>query len=166
MGRTSKENIVYRGGTTYPFNTLAIDPGVAGSGVAVWLAGEKYPCFNEAVKKKDRKAYRNYFAELLHKFEVKYVMIEKPAFQNSVKGQMALRKGDLIELTLFVGGMEMALMELGAEVELIDVSLWKGQLPKEVVNTRIKSVFPEVNAKSHDWDAIGIGLWGLKMINC
>jgi Holliday junction resolvasome RuvABC endonuclease subunit len=42
---------------------------------------------------------------------------------------------------------------------------WKGQLPKVAVNKRIRSILRPKEVKllskpaSHDWDAVGIGLW-------
>lgn len=165
MGRTCVKDFVDRNSNSFEVNTLSIDPGIAGSGIAVWRAGEKFPFLNFPLRKKTRADYRNEFASIVSMYDIKFVLIEKPGFQASEKGQMVLRKGDLVELCLFVGGMEMALLELGCFVELVEVSAWKGQLPKDVVNRRIQNVYPEVNAKSHDWDAIGIGFWALGLIN-
>lgn len=165
MGRASVKDLVDRDTNSFKVNTLSIDPGIAGSGVAVWKAGERNPFLNYPLRKKTRADYRNEFVSIVSMYDIKMVLIEKPGFQASEKGQMVLRKGDLVELCLFVGGMEMCLMEAGCLVELIDVATWKGQLPKDVVNRRIQKVFPEVDAKSHDWDAIGIGFWATGLIN-
>lgn len=165
MGRTRVEDFVDRDKNTFKVNAITLDPGIAGSGFAVWKKGEKYPVLNFPIKLKDRKAYGDLLAELIDEHKAEVVLIEKPAFQSSEKGQMVLRKGDLVELVLFVGFMDAVVILSGKESILVEVPTWKGQLPKDVVNRRIARYWPDVKAKSHDWDAIGIGLWAVGAIN-
>jgi hypothetical protein len=105
-----------------------------------------------------------YIAQKIHQqnslegYHITRVYIEMPAFFESSEGAMVARKGDLVKLTWFVGLL--CGMFYPIPTELIEVNKWKGQLPKEVVERRIKKIDPAYhNLKSHSYDAVGIGLY-------
>ena len=94
------------------------------------------------------------------------VVIELPQFFNTAQGQAVAGKGDLGKLMLVVGAMAAIAHggSLGLFVRFAPVIQWKGQLPKSVVEKRIRKILgasfcEEMCIKKHGWDAVGIGLW-------
>jgi len=103
--------------------------------------------------------------------------IEFPQFMETSGGRASARRGDLVKLVYMCGRIhQMAHAAWRSEVHMAKVSEWKGQMPKAAVNNRILRVYAEkygsksqarrelesVGAspdQSHDWDAIGLGLW-------
>lgn len=141
---------------------MTIDPGISGTGYAVWQDdilkdhgvitygyGDWY-CKTQAIAKK-LSTYANFY-------KIKKAHIEYPAKFGGAGGDMVAAAGDLVKLAFFVGYTTNA---LGCPVELVEVIKWKGQLPKEIVKQRIKKLIPNCKATSHDFDAIGIGLYTL-----
>lgn len=101
------------------------------------------------------------------------VTCEFPEFQTSASRSMGWMRGDLQKLTYLVGAIGyMTYARLaeknhpGSLFEPVPVSQWKGQLPKTVVESRIRDtlgnrVCERLDIKTHAWDAVGIGLWRL-----
>ncbi len=162
---------------------MCIDPGVAGTGVSIWptksfSSSEKdrhLPLFHRSFKLKSPLAFYHYFLELTEEYGVERVYIENAHYHGtgSAKGQMTAQKGDLVVLAKYIGGLLATFQLNGIEAQTIDVTTWKGQLPKTVVMRRIQGIWPEcpskVNKKGeptgHDWDAIGIGYYLMGLIN-
>lgn len=96
--------------------------------------------------------------DLIHPLE--RVIIEEPAYFQSAGGGVAARRGDLVKLALVTGAFAgIANCKYMAVIELVPVTTWKGQLPKEVVIKRIREKLPKIKGvTSHAWDAVGIGL--------
>jgi Holliday junction resolvasome RuvABC endonuclease subunit len=144
-------------------NRLYIDPGISGTGFAFFSKENKtfVPDFNLSFHKPSLLKYYEFYQEFIDRYEVEFVMIERPQFfgLDSTKGLMVAVKGDLITLTMLAGGYEGIAILNGCEVETIEVNKWKGQLPKEVIKERIRRVWKEVSCKNHDWDAVGIAYY-------
>jgi hypothetical protein len=140
---------------------ITIDPGATGSGWAVWDA--KWMLLGNGIVIPpsafawETKAYWvvTRLEEVAEKWGCTEGYIEYPAFFQ-VHGAGVATSGALVKLAWFVG---LVCGSLPFPPELVTVNEWKGQLPKEVVIKRIKKILPAVNAKSHDWDAIGMGLY-------
>lgn len=116
-------------------------------------------------------------ANVLHwlaKLELRprWVVCEYPAFMGSAAGIMVASAGDLVKLAHMCGRIHQNVLENWALMSskhyvFAEVGNWKGQLPKKVVNRRIlkmlgNGALSQARASrsfSHDWDAIGIGLW-------
>lgn len=99
---------------------------------------------------------------------VSRICCEYPAFFDSVSGQMVAKRGDLVKLTFLIGYIAGMLHEFG-KCELIPVNEWKGQLPKSVINERVKQILGEkrwnlLGLKSHAVDACGIALFVLGLM--
>ena len=155
---------------------IAIDPGVHGCGVAFLING------------KLKVAYYIPTAEEcpLHSFDIHAAdatevvfILEKPQIYKTrlLKGD----PNDLIDVAVAGGEMLGKLRTIARchvpvhriAVEKIKPALWKKQLPKEVVQERVKPkltpqelavvVKPKPASLMHNvWDAVGIGLWGVK----
>lgn len=139
---------------------MTIDPGLNGTGFAIWNRDWEL-IFNNIFIFKDVDIvsrghnYRNSLVVICKKFNVNKIFIEYPSLFQTNKGIVTATSGALVKLSWLVG----VLSSITIETELIPVQSWKGQLPKEVVKQRILHYLPNVKAKSHDWDAIGIGLY-------
>jgi hypothetical protein len=101
------------------------------------------------------------------------VTCEFPEFQTSASRSMGWMRGDLQKLTYLVGCIgHMTYMlttkNTGSMFEPVPVSQWKGQLPKAVVESRIRdslgaTACNRLGIKTHAWDAVGIGLRRLEV---
>jgi len=147
---------------------LSIDPGTNGTGWASW--DEKnwrklVPPLNTGVIFPPRSLNWQDKVEFVAKQFEKYpkiptikVYIEYPAFHESFGGEVVARSGALVKLTYLVGFISSRF----PKVLLVPVRNWKGQLPKTVVEERIRKLLGPVvcsSFKTHIWDAVGIGLY-------
>lgn len=167
-----------------PKTIITVDPGTAGLGIAVWDRVEWEVVYSLNIKQKrellqtltpikhftktfkEKEKYFHWFDELLITYNCSIVYCEKPAYMGSSdKGQMVAESGRLVTLALHVGGLRAIAWTRACSFHLIDVATWKGTLSKAIVQERILRVWPECQAKSHDWDAIGIGMYLLGLIN-
>lgn len=143
-------------------NNISIDPGLNGTGYAIWdkkwnLLDNGVIIFSDRYELETRiNLYSSAVRNLVLKNHCKFLYIEYPAFFNTVKGSVTASGGGLVKLSVLIGAICGRSRIL---YEFVPVVKWKGQLPKKVVENRIKGILPKVNAKSHDWDAIGIGLY-------
>lgn len=90
------------------------------------------------------------------------VYCEFPAFHGGTKGAVTASSGALVKLSWMVGFLDGLFTPEFIPFELVPVNKWKGQLPKEVINERIKKILPESvwkNFKKDTWDAVGLGLF-------
>jgi hypothetical protein len=92
------------------------------------------------------------------------VYIEMPAlFSGTVKGEVSASSGALVKLAFSTGVLCMVCSLYGVPCHFVEVNSWKGQLPKDVVRTRIvqRLGMPSVlkSIREHAWDAVGIGLY-------
>ena len=141
---------------------ITIDPGATGSGWAVW--NREWDLNRNGIIIPDKnleweaKAYfvAATLAKVVADFNCDEGYIEYPAFFQAHGACGVANSGALVKLAWFVG---LVCGSLPFAPRLITVGSWKGQLPKKVVISRIKRILPDVKATSHDWDAIGIGLF-------
>lgn len=156
---------------------LTIDPGLSGTGWAVWEAGswEKLEkpidsgSFSIPNALKDTPWYER--ADRLcdeirtpyYKHCVRCCFIEQPEYMPSGVGLTAAGRGDLVKLTMLAGMLVSRVFINRATSPWfpVPVSEWKGQLKKEVCFERIKSLIKiDIRTKTtHELDAIGLGLY-------
>lgn len=77
--------------------------------------------------------------------------------------QLGWAAGDLQKLVFLVGMLAGYLHE-ARTFELVKPGEWKGQLPKSVVNRRLRRRFGAGAVQDWDkdmWDAVGIGMWSM-----
>jgi hypothetical protein len=164
---------------------MTIDPGIAGSGFAVWDKFQwdlmmtsnigykssnlifKPPMIHLVKKFNTDFKYMLFLQTFIKALNIKRIYCEKPKFMGmgSAKGHMVAVKGDLITLAIFVGSLKATALLNHVPMYMVEISEWKGTLSKEIVNEKILTLWPGCKAKSHDWDAIGIGLYLLGLIN-
>jgi hypothetical protein len=90
-----------------------------------------------------------------------HLVVEMPHYQESAVGSFAWKTGDLQKLVLLVGFL---VADNWGAVTLVNPREWKGQLPKAVVEERIRKRLGTkacAGFKKDIWDAVGIGLWAL-----
>jgi hypothetical protein len=95
---------------------------------------------------------------------VKAVYCEEPVYFGSLRGDAAARGGSLVKLSVAVGAITQMCKTQAphADVELVAVRDWMGQLAEETMRKRITKRLGEEatkKVKSHAWDAVGIGLY-------
>jgi hypothetical protein len=158
--------------------TIGIDPGLTGTGLAIFrrkilvrvgtvtVSSSKQPNWQDramTIAMTVRTICMPYTdgngcADAMHAF------IEYPAFHQSAGGQMVARRGDLLKLTYLTGLIAGHLSPIN--FTLVPVIQWKGTLPKEVTQERIRrELLPrQLNLikSHHSYDAVGIALYGLK----
>lgn len=172
-----------------PTRLLSIDPGLAGTGYVFWMkrvpwaAGVLRPLQRDVTLNSDELVdrSRSIVRQLLalgpqcpthHSTACacwnghdSAVVIEFPEFHESLKGRTARSTGSMDKLAFLIGVMAASFPRPWA-VKLVRVRQWKGQLPKEVVISRMKKRHgdrpEEIGVKSHAWDALGIGDWYLR----
>jgi len=151
---------------------MTIDPGLGGTGVAIWDAEafnkrDALPVWHKAFRKNGLDKYLQEFTELIEWYGITKVWIENAHYHGtgSAKGQMVAQTGGLVKLAKFIGALQGLCYSLKVQIKTVDVPEWKGQLPKDVVNMRILRVWPECDCTTHDWDAVGIGLYLQGRIN-
>lgn len=141
---------------------LSIDPSINYCGVAVHRRNGDllvYTLLRPSSKcsshlDKSRSIY-NQVRVLLDAYPKTQLIIECPQYWGAA-GYLARESGALFKLT-FVCGM---LFSLADDVIVVTPNDWKGQLPKAVVNNRLRKIYPDVDIAKLDHnivDAIGIG---------
>lgn len=153
---------------------ITVDPGLTGTGVAVWDANGKL-LYARAVGCGDG-ALTERAAHIVEKVRPyvtkgaprpRRMVIEQP---QTYRGRAA--KGDansLLSLSMLVGG----LATLSPTVELVLPRVWKGNMPASIVEMRgrealqlseVLNVDLECSKKHQTdvWSAVGIGLWWLR----
>jgi len=141
---------------------LSIDPGLEGTGLAIWEGLEaNRPLKTMALKFKTKEEYLKSLNRILSEYMITYVLCEDTIlFQGSARGHASASTGKLFKLSRFIGAIEDLCNRLMIKFELIAPNKWKGQLPKDVACSRIKVLCPFIPDKPHHLiDAVGIGLY-------
>lgn len=157
---------------------LAIDPGLQGTGLALFLAPTVRPVAVTVLKRQtvgqwwDRAlllaeqavTWASAEARRHGPAAVGVVLCEFPQYQASPGRAMGWRTGDLQRLTFLTGVLAAGFPD--AQFQPVVPSAWKGQLPKTVVEMRIRerlgdTTCARLGIQTHAWDAVGLGLWGL-----
>lgn len=152
---------------------MSVDPGITGTGISLWSDSlwEKKVAPIRVLNIMPRR-YSNWtgkassvteqFNKLLAEVKPVEVYCEWPAYFDDAKGRMAAKEEGLTKLTFCVGNFSAICQLRGIPFILVPVRVWKGQLPKEIIEKRIIERIPEVlelNPRTHMWDSIGIGLF-------
>mgnify|MGYP001572486593 CR=1 FL=1 len=145
---------------------MTIDPGTNGTGFAIWNNEgilKEYGVINPPSKYTEWRERAEYVVSQLE-IEIKFYSpsissyyVEEPSFFQSTGGRVTASSGSLVKLSMLVG---MIIDHFNAKT--VKVNEWKGQLPKRVVENRVKKILGKEkskNIKSHAFDAIGIGLY-------
>ena len=142
---------------------LTIDPGLNGTGWALWSRGWILLDWGDIYSKRPLWLDKGYeignYLESISK-RAHYIFTEYPSYFDSTGGRMVAKRGDLLKLTWFVGYICGRFKS--KYPTLVTVQSWKGQLPKKVTEARARRELPQLrkmNMKSHVFDAIGIGLY-------
>lgn len=161
---------------------ISIDPGISGTGVAVWSESEwkekVCPIDVRNIYGKKTEDWLGKMRSILAQLEeiidqhepVRKLYIEFPEKMDSLKGNAAVvskvrgglkEPGDVFKLTYLVGAVAELCRSNDVGFRYYLPSEWKGQIGKSIVEQRIKMRIPNIvdlNPKSHSFDAIGIGL--------
>ncbi len=159
---------------------LSVDPGLNAIGWAWWYARPRLekPLLAGVISvpakmiKKTAETWHDRIGNILYYLDHRLdtdaekmtrLVVEWPEFRDGAVGRAAAARGNLTQLAFCCGALYTVAVAKGATFELLAVSKWKGQLPKEVVEKRIKRAIGDCDQegspfKSHAWDAVGIGL--------
>lgn len=159
---------------------LTVDPGVKAMGFCWWDAKywkrELQPPVRAEVIFPDRKEKDPYecIRQIMSQFfSIKVaeravclrVVCEAPVYFHGAVGRAVAVRGDLTELAISAGVVASLALCHGLKFEAAPANHWKGQLDKEMMQSRIveclgQAAYSVLSAKRlHDWDACGIGLW-------
>lgn len=153
-----------------PQRMISVDPGVGGTGVAVWKGSKLYESatLHSYLEIWERKAFEiadEFLRRYVEPFKAHTIVLEKPAFMAGAGGTMVARSGDLVKLCLLTGMLVQAARQKETEIRLVLPTQWKGQLPKDVTKRRVIEALGYENQtmsakhSDHAFDAVGIGLW-------
>jgi hypothetical protein len=90
---------------------------------------------------------------------VRRIVCEWPKFHECAPGQVVAATGSLVKLACSVGMIMEVARRHQASFVPIEIADWKGQMTKKAVEARILKRFPLLPLKSHEYDAVGIGLY-------
>jgi len=141
---------------------ISIDPSINYCGCAIHnINGELFvhtllrpSCKSDDYLKKSKDIY-DQVSVLLNTYPNTKLVLEVPQFWGSA-GFMARESGAVFKLT-FLCGMLFSLSDTTLALTPND---WKGQMPKHVVNNRLRKVYPNLDIAKMDHnivDALGIG---------
>ncbi len=167
-----------------PSPFLTIDPGLQGTGWALWsrrefknlvaplASGVLVPTWTnpEGDELPWQYVVSRFATEIvfgLHnrfrRSEPSVWYVEEPAFMEGGKGMVTARSGSLLKLMSLYGAI------LGASagpsmfsIVPVPVAVWKGQTPKEIIARRVMKRLPNwtpTTKATHEIDAVGIGLF-------
>jgi len=150
---------------------LCIDPSVQSLGWAVFELYEAYGVLINTGEIKIRKSnwiYRlDFMINQLYKLfileSIDLILIEQPIIYYSGRGAVAANSESIMKLCSFVFAVrQMFLDYFHAEVQLVDVRKWKGQIPKSVTQKRNKKHWNFESDNDDISDAVGIGDWYIR----
>lgn len=159
---------------------LSVDPGYAACGWVLWHfelnRTGKWSIEQAGVMHSDTKAKNtSYFRtnvmidglqDRLGYTPLECLVCEEMQIMGGAGGYASSRT-TILPLCAAVGQWARWIHSKGGRFVPAPVSEWKGQLPKDVVNDRVKKLLSRKDLealspdRSHDWDAAGIGLWYL-----
>lgn len=163
------------------YRVLSIDPGTKITGWAVFEVDEikhagKYVCsssikYKPSYPKKgwlDRIEYMvARMINLVQSYGIDKVVIEQPEVFMRGRGVGASNSGAVVKLAGLVFAMKYAIIysrkKRKAKVcQLVSVRKWKGNIPKEVTQRRIKKHLRLSITENNEADAVGLGSWYIK----
>lgn len=157
---------------------IAIDPSVSSCGIARWrfttwarwekaLPPEEVHLWHPPSKAKAWHEKMNWMARALDIYiaeadlPIHSVGCELPMMVRG-GGEVVANSGALVKLSCCVGAFAGVCAMHDVEFVPVPVHDWKGQLPKTMVNRRIKKLLGAANCREFRadiWDAVGIGLY-------
>jgi len=151
---------------------LSIDPGTRKTGWAIFR-NSKYLTSGAIIIKDKSLSWlqRNdvvgtRFDNLLSSYKINTVVIEEPGlFIMSVKGRAASNSGSILKLTALVHSLRVVARTRGIEVVLMPVRKWKGNVPKEITQRRIKRHLGIDVKQLDESDSVGLGMYYIKHFN-
>jgi hypothetical protein len=101
--------------------------------------------------------------------EVSEIVCEEPEHRAGAVGMAAAGRGDVIHLAACVGYWAALASIRGAKFTPVRVSVWKGNMSKDMTAERIemrlrglgvepRDYLSHTKPRKHDWDAAGVGL--------
>lgn len=140
-------------------NFLVIDPGI-NTGWA-HIQGREVVAYGvirargKGFLERHESLMKKFNAEVLYFYPDEKIFIEFPSFQNLV----AQNTGSIIKLAFIIGRLFEMCKTMEMKAELIPVSAWRGNCPKEILWRRAEKFFglPDGILKDHEGDAVGIG---------
>lgn len=159
--------------------TVAIDPGLNTSGVAIFKGGYlldgwsvRTNCKNTDPLPNRIKAMGISIVHLVttNTSTINNLLVEFPQVYDARKGLQKANSGNSVLPLAAIVGFVCAKVE-SYKIEYIKPREWKGQLPKNVCVNRVKNTLriednrPERKLTHDGWDAVGIGLWYHGRIN-
>ena len=147
--------------------TITIDPGVRGTGVALWIPQAKEPVKTYLFEPYAKDAWSvrlgyicDRLEDCLYKNKPKEAIIEQPVFMRSREGIGSAASGNLVKLAMIAGALFRVCLDYGCDTNTVFPARWKGRRSKDTVETAIRKILPNLKAKNHNViDAVGIGLW-------
>lgn len=100
------------------------------------------------------------FTGLLNSLEPEKVFIEDlQLYGNSSKSLISGLSGDLFKVAKVTGLYVSQCLIRNIPFEYLKPNKWKGQMNKQIVENRVKRVYPKLRfSNDHEMDAVGIGL--------
>ena len=142
---------------------LAIDPGTVDTGIAFFERSKlKAAWLYSADPRLSWTKRCPYLAQEIGTLKLTYhyrhAICEMPA--NFLDRQDVISSGATLKLAYLVGCIAQVIFHQDISFTLIPVRTWKGQLPKQVVMSRIVRAFapPVGKYRDHEADAVGMGL--------
>ena len=159
---------------------IAIDPGLAGTGIAIFEGNTLQYCKSFSVNKTGKtivercEEYCCKIDDVIYNGGILYsedivIYIEDPCYMGSGKGIVCAESGGLVKLVFYVGYISKHLISSGYRIKPISIQNWKGNLSKEIIKKRIKNVLSidvckNKKVSGHSWDAVGIAMYKLGLI--
>lgn len=149
-------------------NLMAIDPGLQGTGIAIWRGPSHVPHIVDVLKGPrggewmDRvEVIASFVREFYREHSIGEVVCEMMEFHGTARSMMSWH-GDLQRTLILIGSIHGRTHK--ADWRLTPPSEWKGQLPKSVTIHRVQKAIGlrachQLKIHTHAWDAVGIGLW-------
>jgi len=150
---------------------MTIDAGITGTGIALWEEARwnllSPPIYTECFKPRAAVDEHIRLMFIVNSLQAvvqslgtpRRVYIERPDYFQSYKGQVSAASGSLVILCLTAGAIAGLFLD---NLSWVTVNDWKGQLPKHIVQDRIKQKLGLRDLSyptDHEWDAVGIGLY-------
>lgn len=167
---------------------LAVDPGVVTLG-AVWYPHTRravlpYHVYSKVLRNTKKLSAEEKANAILHCLQaenatvvrryqksVSTLVIEKPILFRGSVGHAVASGGGLVDLAAAYGQIVSWAFAMGMSVVPLEVNVWKGQLPKNLVQRRtvLKYINPQMSKmlldmmaphpSTHHWDALGLALY-------
>lgn len=148
---------------------MTIDPGINGTGVAIWRGKELINLYSINSNKLDwLSSAFDIAGRGVIQTPIEWLAFEMPAnFASSTASIAAGKKGDILKLSILIG---MIISKHDDIIVLpVTVQSWKGNMEKKMMNERTKLIYKNDKCQkkqldswdltTHSVDAIGIGLY-------